>query len=686
MQGERTVLARLVARDAGRRVLVTTSLIHLLNDACFAILYPLFPLIAADLHLSYAQVGLIKTAFSGTSSVLQLPAGVVGERFGEGLILLLGNAWVGLGLVGMALTSTYLVLLGVALAAGLGGNAQHPLASALVSRAFDGKRSATALGTLNFMGDLGKLLGPLVVGILAVRFGWRAALLGVGLVTALCSFTLLLTQRIAIPELPVPVAAREAKSDEAVEVRHGFSLVLVAGGLDNATRVAALTFLPFLLTQQGASVTVLSLLFSFIFAAGAAGKFACGWLGDRFGAFAGDPRHRVRDGAGATRVPRGDPVGGVAPLPHPRVRVERYLVGPAGAGGATRPRCAAVTRLWGLLHRRARQRRGGTAGVRRGGRPRRADAGLRRHGALDGGGRPGDTAPAAAVRSLRIGARGGVEMAGTVYGSGEYRYQVVPDWGRGPQGVPAFGLVSMVSCDAQDRVYVFQREPDPSMLVFEPDGTLVDRWGGHFFKHPHGNWMASGPDPLPDRPRSPHRHAVDARGELLRTWGTPDEAGAPGAPFNEPTRAIVAPTGDLYVSDGYGQHRAHRFAPDGTLLRSWGEKGTGPGQFGWPVHSVHWHPEGRVMIIDRENHRIQHFTPEGDYLDAWTDFRVPQDLYITAGECHRRRGGRAARHSDVAERRNHRPLGRARRPSRGSSGPRRTRSGPTRRAAFTSAR
>ena len=79
---------------------------------------------------------------------------------------------------------------------------------------------------------------------------------------------------------------------------------------------------------------------------------------------------------------------------------------------------------------------------------------------------------------------------------------------------------------------------------------------------------------------------------MLRTWGTPDQAGAPGEPFNEPTRAIVAPNGDLYVSDGYGQFRAHRFAPDGTLLRSWGEQGTGPGQFGWPVHSVHWITRG----------------------------------------------------------------------------------------------
>jgi MFS family permease len=283
------VLVRLAARSARQRVLATTSLVHLLNDACFAILYPLFPLIAADLGLSYAQVGLVKTVFSGASSVLQLPAGIIGEWWGEGLVLLVGNAWVGLGLVGMALTGGYLGLLAVALVAGIGGNAQHPLASALVSRAYAEGRAATALGTLNFMGDLGKLIGPPVVGLLAISYGWRAALAAVGALTALLSFALLVQQRTLLPALPAPVtAAYNAQSSGrgGADNRLGLGLVLLAGGLDNATRAAALTFLPFLLIQRGASLTVTSLLFTVIFAAGAAGKFACGWLGDRFGSFA----------------------------------------------------------------------------------------------------------------------------------------------------------------------------------------------------------------------------------------------------------------------------------------------------------------------------------------------------------------------------------------------------------------
>lgn len=272
-------------RRAGRRVLLTTSLVHLTNDACFALLYPLFPFIAADLHLSYTQVGLIKAVFSGASSVLQLPVGVLGERWGAGLLLLLGNAWVGTGLGAMALAGGYAALLGLALLAGLGGNAQHPLASAMVSRSYEGPRAATALGTLNFAGDLGKLLGPLAVGGVAVAFGWRPALALVGGVTAVLSLALLAGRRALLPEPPrVATTTRSGGSSRGAAGR--FGALLLAGGLDNATRAAALTFLPFLLVRHGLPAGVVSLLFSAIFAAGAAGKFACGWLGDRWGLFA----------------------------------------------------------------------------------------------------------------------------------------------------------------------------------------------------------------------------------------------------------------------------------------------------------------------------------------------------------------------------------------------------------------
>jgi hypothetical protein len=91
----------------------------------------------------------------------------------------------------------------------------------------------------------------------------------------------------------------------------------------------------------------------------------------------------------------------------------------------------------------------------------------------------------------------------------------------------------------------------------------------------------------------------------------------------------VADNGDLFVSDGYGQRRVHRFAADGSLLKSWGEPGQGPGQFEWPVHSVWVDPRDRVHVVDRGNDRVQRFTTDGDYLGELGSLDSPNDVFIT---------------------------------------------------------
>lgn len=266
-------------------MLLTTSAIHLTNDACFALLYPLLPFIAADLELSYTQVGLLKATFSGAAGVFQIPAGMAGARFGEMLVLLLGNAWVGVGLLAMAATGTFVLLLAAAILAGIGGNAQHPLATSIVSKSVPRPQMAMSLGTLNFSGDLGKLAGPFIAGLIAVQFGWRYALGGVGLITAVFSIMLLVRQRST--RVPAESEATSALAPSAIveegRIRKGFRNLLLAGGFDNATRGAALTFLPFILAGHGFSAASISALFVVIFAAGAAGKFACGWMTGRWG-------------------------------------------------------------------------------------------------------------------------------------------------------------------------------------------------------------------------------------------------------------------------------------------------------------------------------------------------------------------------------------------------------------------
>jgi DNA-binding beta-propeller fold protein YncE len=223
---------------------------------------------------------------------------------------------------------------------------------------------------------------------------------------------------------------------------------------------------------------------------------------------------------------------------------------------------------------------------------------------------------------------------GTRVGTGPWTYEVVPNWGRNARR-PAFGIVSGVACDRQDNVYVFQRTIEPSVIVFDREGNERRQWGVDTFRHPHGIWI--GPDAtrggeevvlVTDR----DLHQVikySLTGEQLALWGDFRAPGDHGEPFNQPARATLGPGGEMFVADGYGQYRTHRFGPDGTLQRSWGHKGTGPSEFGWPVHHALVDPRGRLLVIDRGNNRIQLFTPEGDYLDEWGGLHMPQDFVIT---------------------------------------------------------
>lgn len=214
-----------------------------------------------------------------------------------------------------------------------------------------------------------------------------------------------------------------------------------------------------------------------------------------------------------------------------------------------------------------------------------------------------------------------------IVGSGKFSYEVDKRWGRGAGGVSAFGLVSGVAADSQDRVYVFNRLPNPRMIVLDREGKLLSEWGVGQFKHPHGIWISPQDELyLTDRDTNlVTRWTTD--GKLLQSWGTPDQPGAPGQPFNQPTHAVVTADGEMYVSDGYGQHRVHRFGADGKLKASWGEEGTGPSQFALP-HDVWVDPRDRVLVCDRENDRIQHFDRAGNFIGEWTDLKRPMQVYI----------------------------------------------------------
>jgi DNA-binding beta-propeller fold protein YncE len=227
-------------------------------------------------------------------------------------------------------------------------------------------------------------------------------------------------------------------------------------------------------------------------------------------------------------------------------------------------------------------------------------------------------------------------------GQGDFRYELHEEWEQLPEGWE-HGDVAGVATDARDNVYIFNRSEHP-LIIYDREGRFLGSWGEGVFTRPHGVTIAD--DILylaDDGDHTVRKFTLD--GKLLLTIGTPHQPSETGydpkistslltiahggAPFNRPTRLSVAPSGELYVSDGYGNARIHRFAADGTLLQSWGGPGSSPGEFNLP-HSVWVHSDGRVFVCDRENERVQIFDPQGVYLEEWTNMNRPGDLFIDA--------------------------------------------------------
>jgi peptidylglycine monooxygenase len=216
------------------------------------------------------------------------------------------------------------------------------------------------------------------------------------------------------------------------------------------------------------------------------------------------------------------------------------------------------------------------------------------------------------------------ETTRLMVGTGDYRYEVICPWGTLPPGL-SFNRISHVAVDSRDRVYVYQRH-DPPIVVFDSAGNVLTAWGEGRLIDAHG--ISVGPD---DHVYVCNRdeHEVlqcTPEGRLVLVLG---QRGRPAlqAPFNHPADVALAPNGDIYVADGYGNSAVHRFSAEGKHLCSWGRPGVGPGAFTTP-HAVWVDATERVLIADRENNRVQRFSPEGDYYGEWRDLYHPMDIYV----------------------------------------------------------
>jgi sugar lactone lactonase YvrE len=234
-------------------------------------------------------------------------------------------------------------------------------------------------------------------------------------------------------------------------------------------------------------------------------------------------------------------------------------------------------------------------------------------------------------------------------------YRTIENWGTLPQG-RAWGSTSAVAIDPDGMsVWVAERcgevrppsrvdltQPfgcggsslDP-VLKFDPSGTLLKSFGADLLLFPHGIhvdregnvWVVDGLG------RGGKGHQVfkfSPDGKVLLTLG---KAGLPGSgtdEFNAPSAVVTAPNGDIFVADGHGGNtnaRIVKFAKDGTFIRTWGKKGSAPGELDIP-HTIAMDSQGRLFVGDRQNNRIQIFDQDGKFLDQWAQFSRPSGVYI----------------------------------------------------------
>ena len=219
---------------------------------------------------------------------------------------------------------------------------------------------------------------------------------------------------------------------------------------------------------------------------------------------------------------------------------------------------------------------------------------------------------------------------GAILGEGDFKYEDLGEWERLPEGVKVLDTPG-VAVNSKDHVYTFTRGPEDAVIVFDREGNFLRSFGREVFSdRAHG--ISIGPDDsvfcADDGTHTITKFTPD--GELLMTLGTP---GVPaekwsGEPFNRPTHAVVSPnTGDIFVSDGYGNSRVHRYTSEGTLVVSWGEPGIDPGQFIRP-HNIAVDSEERVYVADRECHRVQVFDADGRFVTMWNNIHRPDGMTI----------------------------------------------------------
>lgn len=218
----------------------------------------------------------------------------------------------------------------------------------------------------------------------------------------------------------------------------------------------------------------------------------------------------------------------------------------------------------------------------------------------------------------------------------------IEHWGNLPNG-RSWGSVSAIAFDSKGNLWVFERcganscsksSLDP-ILEFDSSGKLLTSFGGGMFVFPHGLfidrhdniWVT---DANGMEGKGQQVMEFSPQGKVLLKLGKPGVAGTDNDTFNRPSGVAVAKNGDIFVADGHGGNsnaRVVKFSKDGKFIKTWGQKGTGPGEFG-ELHAIGIDTEGRVLVADRGNNRIQVFDEDGKFITEWKQFGTPSGLYV----------------------------------------------------------
>jgi DNA-binding beta-propeller fold protein YncE len=219
-------------------------------------------------------------------------------------------------------------------------------------------------------------------------------------------------------------------------------------------------------------------------------------------------------------------------------------------------------------------------------------------------------------------------------------------WRPGATKMPAarsFGFATGMAMDRKGNMWIFDRcgentcvgsKLDP-ILEFDPAGKFLKSFGAGMFVWPFSLYIDRNDNiwVTDNEGQDGKGHTVTEftpEGKVLMTLGKPGVAGDGPDTFNRPSGVVVAPDGDIFVSDGKGgdsNARIVKFSKDGKFIKSWGKKGSGPGEFG-ELHGIAMDSRGRLFVADRGNNRIEIFDREGNFLDQWAQFSRPTAVVI----------------------------------------------------------